>query len=202
MTARDDRGLELLSQARVALAQLQSSGPAGASTVAEYLAAQETARSAMNWLEDTALFSDAHLVLDQIGELTRTFKPVACALGWEKGTYFDKCSVSLAHSRIGLSPGFVIEEMSCSICDADPRDCQHLSGEAYGGAIAHRVVKRATLLEVSIVARPVQLDARITRVSVPIAEVRAALGHDVPPGATVVCDKCLSECGGVRDQAS
>jgi hypothetical protein len=156
----------------------------------------------MNWLEDTSMFSEAHLVLDQIGALTREHKPEACVMEYDKGTYFDACSVSLAHSRVGLSPGFVVEEMSCSICDADPRDCEHLSGETYDGAIAHRIVKKATLLEVSIVARPVQPDARITRMSVSMAEVRAALGHDVPPSAKVVCDKCLTACRGVRDQAS
>lgn len=202
MTSNESHGLELLDRARAALSRLQANVSTGVSTVSEHQAAQETARSAMDWLEDTSMFSEAHLVLDQIGALTREYRPEACVMEHDKGTFFDTCSVSLAHSRVGLSPGFVVEEMSCSICDADPRDCEHLSGETYDGAIAHLIVKKATLLEVSIVTRPVHPDARITRMSVPRADERAALGHDVPPSAKVVCDKCLSACRGVRDHAS
>lgn len=198
---KEDHGRDLLGQARLALSHLQLSAPTGGSTVADHGAARDVARSAMNWLEDTEMFSQAHTVLDQIGAVTRKFKAEACVVENDNEVYFDTCSVSLAHSRVGLSPGFVVEEMVCSVCDADPRDCEHLSGEAYGGEIAHRVIKKARLLEVSLVARPAQPDARITRVSLPSAAVRAALG-EMPPGTKLVCDKCLSACTGLREHSS
>jgi hypothetical protein len=194
----NEHGRELLDQARLALSHLKAAAPTGDSTVSDHHAARETARSAMNWLEDTALFSQAHTVLDQIGAITRKFRVEACVVENDDKDYFDTCPVSLAHTRVGLSPGFVVEEMVCSVCDADPRDCEHLSGESYEGGVAHRVIKKARLLEVSLVARPAQPDARITRASLPGAAVRAALG-DRPRGTKLVCDKCLSACAGLRE---
>jgi hypothetical protein len=194
----EDHGRELLDQARLALSDLQLFAPTGGSTVDDHRAARDIARSAMNWLEDTEYFWQAHTVLDQIGAITRNFKAEACVVENDNEDYFETCSVSLAHTRVGLSPGFVVEELVCSICDADPRDCEHLSGEAYEGKVAYRIIKKARLLEVSLVARPAQPDARITRVSLPRAAVRAALG-DMQPGAKLVCDKCLSACAGLRE---
>lgn len=199
MNRRQSRGLQLLAEANSALDDLRRRAPLGESTLQEHSQARTTARSAMDWLEDTSDFETAHKTLDEIGKLTRAHTPSLCSLEEDNGEYFETCPVSLAHSRVGLSPGLVVEEMKCNICDHDPRDCEHLSGEVYGGVEAHRIITKARILEVSLVARPAQPDARITRVSVTGSVLREALGRTVPPGATVTCDRCLSPCDGVRD---
>lgn len=199
MSRPGSKGLEKLAEATAALDRLKRRAPRGDSTLSEHAQARTTARSAMDWLEDTDRFETAHRVLDEIGKLTRTHAPSACSLEEDEGQYFQTCPVSLAHSRVGLSPGLVVEEMKCSICSLDPRDCAHISGEAYDGVEAHRIITKARILEVNLVARPAQPDARLTRVSVTEAELREALGRTVDPGTIVTCDRCLSTCEGVRD---
>lgn len=151
----------------------------------------------MNWLEDTADFETAHQRLDQAGELQRRHFRDRCRLTFKDGGYFQECSVSLAHSRVGLSIGGIIRESECSICHQDPDDCEHIPGRAYGGEECSRVIKQFDLQEVSLVDRPNVPDARIEGMSVDIADIRAELGDRFQVGMDVLCDRCLTPCDGV-----
>lgn len=65
---------------------------------------------------------------------------------------------SLFPYRVFLSPGFSKRSIHCSICDArltPRRPCDHHLGELYDGVMCRRVIKEATMIEVSLVERPV-----------------------------------------------
>jgi len=154
-------------------------------------------RSAMNWLEDSEDFEQAHRVLDQAGRFIR--QNFGCSLAFKDGEYRQECPVALAHNRIGMSIGAIIKKASCSICRSDPHDCSHIMGRIYGGERCVRVIEEAELLEVSLVDRPSMLDARILSMSIPNSELRKVLGPKFWPGVPLSCDRCLSDCGGVND---
>lgn len=152
-------------------------------------------RSAMNWLEDTDLFDEAHAELDAAGAYTR--RTFGCWLHREGAEYQQRCPVALAHNRVGLSPAFGIEESECTICGQDPATCTHIAGRVYGGQRCARRITKGRILEVSLVARPAQPDARIFAMSITASELREALGPGFQPGMDVSCDRCLSPCDGV-----
>jgi hypothetical protein len=154
-------------------------------------------RSAMNWLEDSSLFDVAHERLDLAGRLAREHFPEGCALSFRDGTYFQECPAALAHNRMGMSVGYVVREAECSICHKDPEDCDHIKGQLYDGERCVRIIKRADLMEVSLVGRPAQPDARVMSVSVETEEMRRRLGSDFRRGMSILCDSCLSPCHGV-----
>lgn len=156
-----------------------------------------TLRSAMDWLEDTEHFEAAHQLLDRAGHLARRAFPEGCVIPYRDGTYFMECPVALAHSRVGMSIGFVAREVECSICNRDPDECDHITGRIYGGRRCVRVVKDLDLLEISLVARPEQPDARIMSMSIDMSRMRDFLGDEFVPGVSVTCDRCLSSCDGV-----
>ena len=59
----------------------------------------------------------------------------------------------------GLSPGFLFEEVHCSVCNFTRslrKDCGHIVGEIYDGEICGNIVVKAKLLEISIVDSPAQ----------------------------------------------
>lgn len=157
----------------------------------------QTLRSAMNWLEDTPHFRRAHQRLDAAGRLARETFPDGCNLTFENGTYFQECPAALAHTRVGMSIGYLVREAACSICSEDPEDCTHIKGRMYDDERCCRIIKRLDLLEISLVARPAQPDARIERISIETSRLRAGLGDDFRPGIAVTCDRCLSSCKGV-----
>jgi hypothetical protein len=156
-------------------------------------------RSAMDWLEDTDLFEVAHARLDILGRLALREFPEGCTYALDEGggQYFQECPVALAHNRIGMSPGYIIRKAECSVCGLDPEDCHHIRGRIYDGVRCHRRLVELDLLEVSFVGRPAQPDARITRVSLPLSELRERFGEDFEPGRSLPCNRCLSACGGV-----
>lgn len=154
-----------------------------------------TLRSAMNWLEGTAEFEEAHAVLDEEGRFTR--ETFGCALEQEEDGYWVTCPVALAHNRVGMSIGAIVREARCSICLQDPHDCEHIIGEQYDGDRCVRMIIKADLLEVSFVTRPADPDARIHRLSVSTKELRARLGPNWQPGMRVSCDRCLTPCDGL-----
>ena len=156
-----------------------------------------TLRSAMNWLEDTEHFEVAHAVLDEAGLLARTAFSEGCVLPYRDGGYFMECPVALAHNRVGMSAGFVARVVECSVCRHDPDECPHITGRIYDGKHCHRIVMQADLLEISLVARPNQPDARIMSMSVGTSHLRQELGKEFVPGMPVTCDRCLSQCDGV-----
>lgn len=149
----------------------------------------------MNWLEGTTQFEEAHEALDREGKFTR--QTFGCALELAEKGYWVTCPVALAHNRVGMSIGAIVREARCSICQRDPHDCEHITGDEYEGRLCVREIVRADVLEVSFVTRPSDPDARINRLSVSVSELRAQLGDRWQPGMSVSCDRCLSACGGL-----
>lgn len=159
--------------------------------------ALHTLRSAMNWLEDTADFEIAHARLDAAGRLARENFKKGCRLTLRDGQYWQECPAALAHNRVGLSPGYVIRKAECCICHSDPGNCNHITGREYDGEVCVRLITEADLLEVSLVGRPAQPDARLTGMSVSLNELQDRLGDRFRPGTPVTCDNCLLTCEGV-----
>lgn len=154
-------------------------------------------RSAMNWLEDTDQFEVAHQRLDQAGAYRRANFGEQCLLVLDERGYAQTCPVSLAHNRVGLSPGYIVRAAECSICHLDPEDCVHIVGRTYSGEVCRRILTEVDLLEFSLVGRPAQPDARIERIGIADAELREKLGPRFRRGIPVTCDRCLTPCQGV-----
>ena len=107
----------------------------------------------MDWLEDTEHFETAHVALDAAGREVRT--TFGCELTFSEGRYWQDCPVALAHTRLGLSPGFVVRSAECSICGRDPWECNHITGRMYDGQLCVRVVTEIEeIMEVSLVPPP------------------------------------------------
>ena len=155
-------------------------------------------RSAVDWLEDTDYFEQAHKALDDAGRDIRS--EFGCHLTFDpENGYSRTCPVDLAHTRVGMSVGYIVEEVECSICRQDPEDCHHITGQTYGDKVCYRVVTRADLLEISFVSRPGQPDARIHRVSVNRNELEQAIGPSFRYGMLVSCNVCLQRCDGMTE---
>jgi hypothetical protein len=170
---------------------------AGASEDAEERARRSLGdiASAMNWLEDTPQFSEAHDTLHEVGAFTRS--TFGCELHLEKGAYEERCPASLAHFRLGFSLGFIIREAHCSICEENIDKCLHVTGRLYDGQVCQRVITEAEVLEVSVVDRPKHPDARMTSMPVSLSGLTQALANTGwRPGMPVSCDKCLRPCKG------
>lgn len=157
-------------------------------------------RSAMDWLEDTPSFDKAHKKLDEAGAFVhQTF---GCHYQFDGGSYWITCPVELAHVRIGLSPAFVIGRMECSICGLDPLDpaCHHISGRHYDGERCHRVITEIDeIIEISLVRRPRQPDARIQKISMSSADVAAVSGPNFRYGSPLPCNRCGNPCSGLKE---
>lgn len=154
-----------------------------------------TLRSAMDWLEDTADFEEAHKALDNAGrEICTKF---GCHLGQEGTKYWQDCPVVLAHNRVGMSVGVIVEAVECSICRRDPEECEHVTGRIYDGERCAQVITKADLTEVALVRRPAFPDARVGRIGISIDELQADLGPLWRPGMRVRCTRCLEPCEGV-----
>jgi hypothetical protein len=153
----------------------------------------------MDWFEGVSDvdFDAAHEALDDGGAWVR--ETFGCQLTFENGTYYQECPVALAHNRSGLSVGMIINQAQCSICGRDPEDCEHITGRLYGDDRCIRIIKDAEVREVSLVARPAQPDARISKVSIDREDLQEQLGPRWHPGIPVNCDRCLTACEGVAD---
>lgn len=179
-------------------------------------------RSALDWAEDTDREDEAHRAMDAAGRWTcETF---GCELEYTDGTYYRTCPVDLGHNRIGFSVGGVATRI-CSLCDLDISDCEHDPSQEYltpGGSsplgycrvcmeqscTEHRphlqyparpgsIITEMQLDEISVVSRPAQPDARIHRQEVTLGYLEDGLGDDFSPGVPVICERCLSACGGL-----
>lgn len=191
-----EKGRSLLVAGRRAYGQaryLHQMGDPGAEAKAR--SSLETLRSAMNWLEDTSAFDEAHQLIDDAGRFTR--QTFGCHLLLESGRYFQTCPAALAHNRAGLSIGYVVQAQECSTCGEDPEDCEHITGRQYGDKMCHRRITKADMLEVSLVNRPQNPDARFMRLSLSTQRLQDRLGPDWRPGIPVNCDNCLRPCSGV-----
>jgi hypothetical protein len=160
--------------------------------------ALEVLRSAMNWLEDLPEFDAAHLALDKAGRIARQNFSAGCQLAYRDGAYYQECPAALAHNRVGLSPGYVLRKVRCSICQHSPLEdeCPHIKGRVYDGNVCIWLIDEVDLLEVSLVGRPAQPDARITSISISKSDIVERLG-EFRQGKPILCDKCLSVCSGV-----
>ncbi|WP_299928889.1 hypothetical protein [uncultured Nocardioides sp.] len=180
-------------------------------------------RSALDWAEDTDREHEVHERLDAAGKRKR--HAFGCKIEYEDNTYYETCPVSLGHVRVGLSVGGTATRL-CSLCGEDISACEHDPTHTYlvpgGSAVRdycricvesdckkHKshllyeatpvaIVTQLSVDEVSIVARPAQPDARIYRQSIDMKELERELGADFRPGMTLHCNKCLSECGGLK----
>src|SRR5947209_3273528 len=80
-----------------------------------------TFASAMNLLEDSEYFDEAHDVLDAAGRYVR--RTFGCSLQQEGLTYSQTCPVAIAHKRFGVSPEILIGVLECTICGKDAEEC-------------------------------------------------------------------------------
>jgi hypothetical protein len=167
--------------------------------------AEETARSslrtfasAMNWLEDTDHFDNAHRLLDLAGKYVRlTF---GCWLHRDGKSYEQRCPVALAHKRIGFSPELVVTRYTCTICGEDAATCPHIVGRDYDGVMCGRQASEiGHLSAIAWVRRPAQPDARLHSITVSVDDLRSALPKAWKPGMPVSCDRCLEDCEGVEE---
>jgi len=60
-----------------------------------------------------------------------------------------------------------------------------------------RRITNLDLIDISLVARPEQPDARIMRMSVDMSDLSESIGEEFIAGTEVTCDRCLSKCDGV-----
>ncbi len=180
----------------------------------------ESVVNAFWWAEDTEMEDGQHALMHKIGRWTR--RSFGCHLLVNDEGYHRTCPIDIAHIRAGFSIGFVADRI-CSLCGDDLSECSHLPGRSYwvrGGpqvisrcrvcgmeSCNHRadrlyrapvisIVKEGELREVSLVPRPANPEARITRIAVTREDLREALGSSFWPGMRVTCDKCLGECPG------
>ena len=160
-------------------------------------ALRQSARAAIDRLDDEPEFDEAHETLDEVGEFVRRVRPDLCLLAPDGDGFLQECPVDLGHLRVGFSVGAEILESQCSICDQDPWECPHIPGESYGGQQAARIITRADFFEVSVVERPDFPDARIMGRPISRAEAEEALGAPLPPDARPICDRCLTPCPGI-----
>lgn len=183
-------------------------------------------RSAMDWLEDSPAFDLAHAEMDALGRVCREQWPDGCEFRPVGNDFIQDCPVALAHTRVGLSPALLADAI-CSICGIDVTTCPHRPGDTVKAVVAARVGKGwcnidgatdcilhdigttydaevvvvitdvHSIEEISFVSRPAQPDARIQSVTIPRGDFESSLGRPLPPGTVPVCDRCLSECGGL-----
>lgn len=175
----------------------------------------------LDYAEDTPEEDEAHRLMDQAGTWVR--ETFGCQLTRSGTKYSQTCPVALAHNRIGMSIGGTAKRL-CSLCGKDLSECEHMPGTSYlvpGGTSSlgwcrvclqescehtpdqtHRVpvigiIKQMDLVEVSLVPKPAQPEARIMERSIPVSELIEALGDEFVPGDEVSCDACLLECNGL-----
>jgi hypothetical protein len=183
----------------------------------------DSAVRAFWWAEDSEIEEAQHELMHRIGCWTR--KNFNCHLGFDEEGYYRECPLDIAHTRVGMSIGFIANRV-CSLCGNDLSECPHMPGRAYwerGGAgptgkcrvcreasCHHRpdrlyraqvvsIVESGKLREISFVPRPANPEARLTRIPVPTEDLAEALGPSFMRGITVSCDKCLGPCPGFSD---
>jgi hypothetical protein len=126
-----ERGLQRAARAEAAF--LSSLADGLDEPVADLRAreALRLAASALNWLEDSEFEPYAHYRMDELGLKVRLRFPETCALTWTGRDYEQRCRVSIAHKRVGLSPGFIAKHKVCVLCGGDPAECEHMPNRKY-----------------------------------------------------------------------
>ncbi len=222
----EQRGLELQTEASRAMARSYSCPRDESEDLARRALSLRT--SAFNWLEDTKYEEKAHKKLHQFGRPTRKRFPKGCAFVWNGSGYEQRCPVAIAHKRFGFSPSMILGKRICSVCAEDASECPHLRTEKYavrGGRNATgycpvcmskddcdhspsttywvRPTGIVTTIErvdeISIVAKPVDPDARLLALPVNKDDVIRSLGSTFAYGHdTVACSRCLLPCSGFQ----
>lgn len=146
---------------------------------------------------DPELFDHAHRLLDEVGGIIRRCYRESCCLEYREGAYYRECPVCLAHDRVGLSAETRVRGSECSICGADPDDCDHIPGNEYDGQVCNSRITDAEIEAVALVGRPRWQVTRFTSVTVDVEALRQALGPAFTPGVRISCDRCLSGCQGL-----
>jgi hypothetical protein len=173
------------------------------------------------WAEDTDLEKAQHELMHKIGRWTRS--TFGCELHFDGEKYEQRCPIAIAHKRIGFSPGFTARHI-CSICGGDLSECPHLRSRLYwvrGGLDAsglcpvcvreqcdrHKpdrlyrakptsIVTDLQGLEVSLVPRPANPEARLLALPVQTQPLPKALGPTSRLEVSMPCDRCLGGCWG------
>jgi hypothetical protein len=192
--------------------------------------AEKAARRAINaivhafwWAEGTEMEEPQHALMHRIGRWTR--KNFGCSLEFGEEGYFRTCPLDIAHTRVGMSIGFIANRI-CSLCGDDLSECPHRLGRTYwvrGGAEGSRkcrvcreescrhkpdrlyraqviaIVESGEIREVSLVRRPANPEARLLKIGVPAKDLTATFGTSFVYGMDVSCNKCLDDCPGFID---
>jgi hypothetical protein len=196
---------------------------------ADWESMADTARRALrlavdayNFLEDDPLAEFAHIYAHQVAAFVCGM--FGCTFTYEDDVYWDSCTLSLMHNRVGHSMGFTANRV-CSICYSDIEECPHLLDQKYPISAERDDDGRCTacgasscphtegetvevypkaifgddmeLHEISYVGRPRDPLARLTQVEVDKDLVIDLLGH-WPDGNTVYCYRCLQRCSGIK----
>ncbi|MFF3578646.1 hypothetical protein [Streptomyces mirabilis] len=147
--------------------------------------------------DDPELLERAHRLLDEVGGIIRRNYRESCCLEYREGAYFRECPVDLAHERVGLSPEIRVRGSECSICGADPDDCEHIPGNEYDGQVCSSRIADGEIERVALVGRPRWKLTRFSSLGVSVEDLRQALGPAFTPGVRISCDHCLSDCRGL-----
>lgn len=174
---------------------------------------------AFNFLEDTELAEVAHKHAHSVAALVGGI--FGCRIEYSEGTYWDTCPISLMHSRCGISVGFTAKRC-CSLCGEDLDLCEHLLDTRYEVrvnrnpegmcnacgrrscshhdgdivlAYPHPVIGDVQLHEISMVTRPRDPLARITKIEIDHQLLAHSLGGQ-PSGHDAWCYRCLHPCDG------
>ena len=96
---------------------------------------------------------------NQISQLDKHFTEVDNEFGIEHIRTHVKQIRELYPLHVGISPGLLIREKTCSICDTKltlRAGCEHNFNEIYDGEMCHAVVTQFELLHVALVDNPAQ----------------------------------------------
>lgn len=221
------RAINALGDAEAAAAEAKALLVSGARKKAETRARESLGlfRKALDYSEDTREFDATHIAMDEMGFWVRA--NFGCRIELKESQYQRTCPVDLAHIRVGFSPAWIIESSFCSICGEDSESCQHISGRTYdrvectktegrcnicgtGAECEHQVGKLydsvprfriiasiSEIRDVSFVSRPVEPQARLQAVGVPIQSLRHKFGKGWEPGSPLYCHRCVANCEGV-----
>jgi hypothetical protein len=190
-----------------------------ASSAAEHEARRAIAEAvnAFWWAEDSELEETQHAFMHKIGRWTR--QRFGCAVNFDGQRYSQRCPLDIAHKRFGFSIGYTATPI-CSICGGDVSECPHLPDKLYWerggvgpsgycpvcmeqGGCRHRsdrlyrvpvgrIITKAQLREVSIVAHPSGVTTRLTELPIDTEKLIQRLGPTFKVGMPVSCDLCLA----------
>jgi hypothetical protein len=183
-------------------------------------AAESSAVTAFNYLEDHPKREDAHRAIHRAGFIRGGL--LGCPIVRDEEKFWTDCAVNISHIRLGASVGMT-SDFSCSVCGLTVEDCDHVMGSTYSlmmtradgrcsvcfnqeciheagrtyEIVANPIAVNAILAEVSMVRRPRYPGARIDRMTMNIEQDDAI--YQMALDGHVHCDICVGACNGMRD---